>query len=212
VRRLRLLLQRLLTRAPETPKASSSTILLIGLRNPGSRYEGTRHNIGGDAVAMLAERLGASFRSAPRGIAAEIADGRLDDAPIRLARPKTFMNESGQAVGGLLRYFRPETYLIAHDDIDLAYGTMRVHHGRGSGGHNGIRSVAATLGTTEFWRLRIGVGRPPGRMDPADFVLQRFRPDEDADVLVQEAADVLAAFIRGGEEAARQTAGERNDR
>jgi PTH1 family peptidyl-tRNA hydrolase len=161
---------------------------------------------------MLAERLGASFRSAPRGIAAEIADGRLDDAPIRLARPKTFMNESGQAVGGLLRYFRPETYLIAHDDIDLAYGTMRVHHGRGSGGHNGIRSVAATLGTTEFWRLRIGVGRPPGRMDPADFVLQRFRPDEDADVLVQEAADVLAAFIRGGEEAARQTAGERNDR
>ena len=84
----------------------------------------------------------------------------------------------------------------AHDDIDLSYGTMRVHHSRGSGGHNGIKSVAATLGTTEFWRLRIGVGRPPGRMDPADFVLQRFRPEEDADILIQEAADVLEAFAR----------------
>ena len=139
-----------------------------------------------------------------------MAEARLDQLPIRLARPTTFMNESGQSIGPLLRYFRPETFLIAHDDIDLSYGTMRVHHSRGSGGHNGIKSVAATLGTTEFWRLRIGVGRPPGRMDPADFVLQRFRPDEDADILVQEAADVLEAFARGGEEAARQAAGERS--
>ena len=202
---------RLLTRAPETPKASSSTILLIGLRNPGSRYEGTRHNIGGDAVAVLAERAGASFRSGPRGIAAEVAEGRLGNVPIRLARPTTFMNESGQSVGPLLRYFRPETFVIAHDDIDLAYATMRVHQGRGSGGHNGIKSVAATLGSTDFWRLRIGVGRPPGRMDPAAFVLQRFGEAEDADILIQEAADVLEAFARGGEEAARQVAGDRSD-
>ena len=203
-------LRRLLTRAAEKPPASNGTILLIGLRNPGSRYDGTRHNIGGDAVAVVAERLGASFGRAPRGIAAELAEARLDQIPIRLARPTTFMNESGQSVGPLLRYFRPETFLVAHDDIDLAYGTMRVHHSRGSGGHNGIKSVAATLGTTEFWRLRIGVGRPPGRMDPADFVLQRFRPDEDADILIQEAADVLEAFARGGEEAARQAAGDRS--
>lgn len=202
-------LRKLLARA-ENPKASSGAILLIGLRNPGSRYDGTRHNIGGDAVALVAERLGASFRSAPRGIAAELAEARLGDVPIRLARPTTFMNESGQSVGPLLRYFRPDTFLIAHDDIDLSYATMRVHHGRGSGGHNGIKSVAATLGTTDFWRLRIGVGRPPGRMEPADFVLQRFRADEDADILVQEAADVLEAFVRGGEEAARQAAGDRS--
>ena len=161
---------------------------------------------------MLAERLGASFRSGPRGIAVEVAEARLDGSPVRLVRPKTFMNESGQAVGPLLRYYRPETYLIAHDDIDLSYGTMRVHHGRGSGGHNGIKSVAGVLGTTDFWRLRIGVGRPPGRMDAADFVLQRFRPDEDSEILEQEAADVLEAFVRGGEEAARQLAGERPSR
>jgi PTH1 family peptidyl-tRNA hydrolase len=201
-----------LTRAAETPKASSRAILLIGLRNPGSRYEGTRHNIGGDAVAVLADRLGVAFRSAPRSIAAEVAEARIGDTPVRLARPHTFMNESGQAVGPLLRYFRPDDFLVAHDDIDLAFGTMRVHHSRGSGGHNGIKSVSGALGTAEFWRLRIGVGRPPGRMDPADFVLQRFRPEEDADILVQEAADVLEAFVQGGEEAARRSAGERPGR
>lgn len=203
-------LRMLLMRQAETPKAGNA-ILLIGLRNPGSRYDGTRHNIGSDAVGVLAERVGASFRSAPRSIPAEVAEGRLGEMSVRLARPTTFMNESGQAVGPLLRYFRPQIFLVAHDDIDLAYATMRVHHGRGSGGHNGIKSVASTLGSTDFWRLRIGVGRPPGRMDPADFVLQRFGADEDADVLIQEAADVLEAFVLGGEESARQAAGDRSN-
>jgi len=183
-------------------------VLLIGLRNPGSRYAGTRHNIGADAVAVVAERIGESFRSAPRSIPAELADGRLGDTRVRLAVPTTYMNESGQAIGPLLRYFAPESFIVAHDDIDLAFGTMRIHHGRGSGGHNGIKSIVDTTGGSDFWRLRIGVGRPPGKMDPADFVLQRFGAGGEAEILVQEAADVLEAFVAGGVEAARQVAGD----
>ena len=202
---------RALQRALRNPKANSAdgAVLLIGLRNPGSRYAGTRHNIGADAVLVVAERMTETFRSAPRGIPAEIAEGRLGETPVRLAVPTTFMNESGQAVGPLLRYFSPESFIVAHDDIDLAFGTMRVHHGRGSGGHNGIKSIVDTAGGSEFWRLRIGVGRPPGRMDPADFVLQPFSSNEESDILIQEAADVLEAFVIGGEETARQAAGNR---
>ena len=202
---------RALTRALRSPTANNAAgaTLLIGLRNPGSRYSGTRHNIGADAVEVIAERIGASFRSAPRSIPAEVADGRVGESRVRMAIPTTFMNESGQAVGPLLRYFAPESHIVAHDDIDLAFGTMRIHHGRGSGGHNGIKSIVETTGGSEFWRLRIGVGRPPGRMDPADFVLQRFSKDEESEILIQEAADVLEAFVTGGEEAARQAAGNR---
>jgi PTH1 family peptidyl-tRNA hydrolase len=193
----------------QTANSADGAILLIGLRNPGSRYAGTRHNIGADAVAVVAGRLGESFRSAPRSIPSEVADGRLGDVRLRLALPTTFMNESGQAVGPLLRYFTPASFIVAHDDIDLAFGAMRIHHGRGSGGHNGIKSIVETTGGSEFWRLRIGVGRPPGRMDPADFVLQRFSGDEESEILIQEAADVLEAFATGGAEAARQAAGNR---
>lgn len=205
--------KRALAKALRNPTASSAepAILLIGLRNPGARYAGTRHNIGADAVAVVADRLGASFRSAPKSIPAEVADGRLADVKVRLALPSTFMNESGQAVGPLLRYFNPPSFIVAHDDIDLAFGTMRVHFGRGSGGHNGIKSIVGLGGSTDFWRLRIGVGRPPGRMDPADFVLHRFDETEQAGVLIQEAADVLEAFVGGGEESARQAAGARGD-
>ncbi|NNL97608.1 MAG: aminoacyl-tRNA hydrolase [Acidimicrobiia bacterium] len=192
----------------QTTTEAGEATLLIGLRNPGAKYAGTRHNIGADAVAVVADRMSASFRSAPRGIPAQVADGRMGDARVRLAMPTTFMNESGQAVGPLIRYFSPGSFIVAHDDIDLAFGTMRIHHGRGSGGHNGIKSIVDTTGGTEFWRLRIGVGRPPGRMDPADFVLQRFSTDEEAEILLQEAADVLEAFVAGGVEAARQAAGD----
>ncbi|MBT8166278.1 MAG: aminoacyl-tRNA hydrolase [Acidimicrobiia bacterium] len=192
----------------QTTTEAGEATLLIGLRNPGAKYAGTRHNIGADAVAVVADRIPASFRSAPRGIPAQVADGRIADSRVRLAMPTTFMNESGQAVGPLIRYFSPGSFIVAHDDIDLAFGTMRIHHGRGSGGHNGIKSIVDTTGGTEFWRLRIGVGRPPGRMDPADFVLQRFSTDEEAEILLQEAADVLEAFVAGGVEAARQAAGD----
>jgi PTH1 family peptidyl-tRNA hydrolase len=192
-------------------KADPGGILVVGLRNPGSRYAGTRHNVGAMAVVALADRQGADFSKAPKSIPADVADVRLADGRHRLALPRTFMNDSGRAVQPLTAYFKPETLLLVHDDIDLGFGVIRIHHGRGSGGHNGVRDVARALGGNDFWRVRIGIGRPPARIDPADYVLQQFSPAEadEAAVLVQESADVIAAFIAGGEEAARQMAGNR---
>lgn len=118
--------KRALESRPTPTSNQGSATLLIGLRNPGSTYAGTRHNIGADAVAVVADRLGASFRSAPRSIPAEVAEGRLEGEPVRLALPTTFMNESGRAVGPLLKYFDSISFIVAHDDIDLAFGTMRI--------------------------------------------------------------------------------------
>lgn len=131
-----------------------------------------------------------------------------------LALPTTFMNESGQAVAPLLRYFSadPADLLIVHDDIDLPFARIRLQHDRGSGGNNGARSVIRSLGSQEFWRLKCGVGRPPGRMDPADFVLRRFAAKEqpDVDVMVELAADVVERFITEGGPAAQQLTGSEN--
>ena len=126
------------------------------------------------------------------------------------------MNESGQVVAPLVRYYKvdPEDILLIHDDIDLPFGKLRVHVGRGTGGHNGVASVVRSLGGPTLWRLKFGVGRPPGRMDPADFVLRRFydRERTDVDLMVAEAADVLKVFGAEGGDAARQAAGEANAR
>ena len=181
--------------------------MLIGLQNPGAEYEGTRHNIGAEALRALGEKIHADFRSGPRGIPVTMAEGLCGEVKVRLAIPTTFMNESGRAVGPLIRYFEPEQLLVAHDDIDLAGGTIRVHEGRGSGGHNGVKSIVESLASQDFWRLRIGVGRPPGRQDPADYVLERFDDLVEAEILAREAVEVLEAFVTGGEELARQVAG-----
>ena len=155
---------------------------------------------------------GESFKRAPKGISAEIAEIRISDRPTVLALPFTFMNESGSPVAGLAKYFSvpPEQVVVAHDDIDLPFAKLRVQHGRGSGGHNGVASVVRSLGTEDIWRLKLGVGRPPGRMDPADFVLERFRSAErdTVDLMVVAAADVIEVFAREGGEAAMQAAGE----
>ncbi len=128
-----------------------------------------------------------------------------------LALPTTFMNESGRAVGPLLRYFRasPANVLVVHDDIDLPFAKLRLQFDRGSGGNNGARSIISTLHTREFWRLKCGVGRPPGRVDPAAFVLRRFTSKEqpEMDLMVQLAADVVERFIADGGEAAQQLTG-----
>ena len=182
------------------------------MRNPGSQYEGTRHNVGAEVVATSADRHGASFKKARRFIRAETAELSIDGRPVVLAVPRTFMNESGQAVSPLARYYKvpPDRLLMIHDDIDLPFAKIRVHFGRGPGGHNGVTSVVRTLGTRDFWRLKIGVGRPPGRQDPADYVLRRFASQEreEVDLTVQYAADVVDVFVREGPEAARQRAGE----
>ena len=160
---------------------------------------------------MAAQRHGATFKRAKRTIRAEVAEVRLDGRRAVLAMPTTFMNESGQAVSPLVRYFRaePSRLLIVHDDIDLPFAKLRLQFDRGSGGNNGARSVIRALGSQEFWRLKCGVGRPPGRMDPADFVLRRFTRKEqpEIDLMVQLAADVVERFVAEGGEAAQQLTG-----
>ena len=189
------------------------TKLVVGLRNPGSRYEGTRHNIGAEVVAAVSPDL--KFKRARLGIRADVATLRYGDARAVLAMPRTFMNECGQSVAPLVRYERVDggRLLIVHDDIDLPFAKLKVQFGGGAGGHNGIRSIVNSLGTNEFWRLKIGVGRPPDRVDPADYVLDRFAKVERApiDEAVVRSLRVVEVFAVDGGEAARQTAGELND-
>lgn len=160
---------------------------------------GTRHNIGEVVVRLLLERTGGRTSKAPRRIKAETATVQLAGKPALLALPTVFMNESGQAVAPLLRYFSVplERTLVIHDDIDLAFGKLRLQSGRGSAGHNGVASITEQVGSQQYHRLRIGVGRPPGRRDPADFVLDRFSPAERVElgVVVAEAADAVEQWV-----------------
>jgi PTH1 family peptidyl-tRNA hydrolase len=155
------------------------------------------------------------LKRARQGIAADVAETNLSGSRAVAAILRTFMNESGQAVAPLCRYFGidPEQVLVIHDDIDVPFGKLKVQWGGGHGGTTGVRSVTSALKTEDFWRLKIGVGRPPSRMDPADYVLSRFRPAEHEaiDVAVYRAADGAAKFITDGGESTRQFAGELND-
>jgi len=186
--------------------------LIVGLRNPGSGYDGTRHNVGAEVISAISP--GQRFKRARLGIRADVAEVKVGDAGAVLVVPRVFMNQSGEAVQPLARYFgvAGEEILVVHDDIDLPFGKLRVQYGGGEGGHNGVRSVVRSLGAEDFWRLKIGVGRPPERVDPADYVLERFRKTErDAmDDVVMQAARVAEVFATDGGEAARQMAGDLN--
>ena len=190
-----------------------STRLVVGLRNPGPRYDGTRHNVGAEVVLAAAPE--AKFKRARLGIRVDVAEVRFGDSRTVLALPRTFMNECGQAVAPLARYERidGDRMLIVHDDIDLPFGKLRVQLGGGAGGHNGIRSLVGSLDTKDFWRLKVGVGRPPARVDPADFVLGRFAKVEQSAIedTIVRGVNVVDAFARDGGDAARQIAGELND-
>ena len=191
-----------------------SPVLIVGLRNPGPNYEGSRHNVGAEVVEVLA--AGAVFKRAPRRILAELVPVDIGGRRAVLVMPITFMNESGGPVSGLVKYYKtaPGDLVLVHDDIDLPFGKVRFHGGRGSGGHNGVSSVIRSLGSREVWRLKIGVGRPPGRMDPADFVLRRFTNAErpDIDLVVPAAAGVLRTYLTAGADTARQEAGDATTR
>lgn len=181
---------------------------MVGLGNPGSEYVGTRHNVGFDVVDVLAQRSGSGFRRHRRA-AAGVAEVRLADAVAVLAKPTTFMNNSGAAVAGLCAYYRvPTDQVIAvHDDLDLPLGGLRLKRGGGDGGHNGLKSIRASLNTGDFLRVRVGIGRPPGRMDPAAYVLRRFASADRAevDLMVAEAADASVDLINHGLAAAQNT-------
>jgi PTH1 family peptidyl-tRNA hydrolase len=191
-----------------------SPVLIVGLRNPGPNYEGSRHNVGAEVVEVLA--AGSVFKRAPRRILAELVTVDVGGRRAVLAMTISFMNESGGPVSGLVKYYKtaPGDLVLVHDDIDLPFGKVRFHGGRGSGGHNGVSSVIRSLGSREVWRLKIGVGRPPGRMDPADFVLRRFTNAErpDIDLVVPAAAGVLRTYLTAGADAARQEAGDATTR
>jgi PTH1 family peptidyl-tRNA hydrolase len=190
--------------------ASTPDLLVAGLGNPGREYADTRHNVGFMVADELARRHGGSWRAKFSG---DLAEMRLDGLRLALLKPQTYMNESGRSVGSAVRFFKvdPETLLVVHDEVDLEPGRLQVRLGGGFAGHNGLRSVAQLLGTGDFARLRIGVGRPE-RGDPrpvADFVLSPFAPDVDVEGLVARAADAVETIAREGLEEAQNRFNER---
>ena len=186
-------------------RASTLDLLVAGLGNPGREYERTRHNVGWLVLDELARRHGGSWRSKFNGSLAEI---RFDDSKLALLKPETYMNESGRSVAAAARFFKvpAESLLVVHDDVDLEPGRLQARRGGGLAGHNGLRSLAQHLGTQDFLRLRIGIGRP-GRGDPRpvkDWVLSPFAPEEDANAVISRAADAVETIVRDGLEAAQQ--------
>ncbi|MGY2085168.1 aminoacyl-tRNA hydrolase [Blastococcus sp. SYSU DS0539] len=194
------------------PAASSPVpegpFLVVGLGNPGPAYAGNRHNVGAMVVEELARRAG--IRLAPgKGARARAAsgEGRLAGRRVVLAVPSTYMNESGSPVRGLLDYHKlpPEQLVVVHDELDIPFAAVRLKRGGGEGGHNGLRSITRSAGTRDYLRVRVGIGRPPGRQDPADFVLKDFSGTErkELDLLLVEAADAAEALVAAGLEAAQ---------
>lgn len=181
--------------------------LVVGLGNPGAQYAGNRHNVGQMVLDVLAGRCGASF-SAHRSRAV-VAQARLGVLPggvpgprVILAKPTTYMNTSGGPVASLAQYFQvdPSHVLVVHDELDIPFGDVRCKVGGGEGGHNGLRDITKALGTKDYVRVRTGVGRPPGRMDTADFVLKDFTPTERKELpfLLDDAADAVELILTEG--------------
>ena len=185
---------------------SPGPVLVVGLGNPGPEYAETRHNVGVRVVELLAARAGGGRFSKHR-TNADVLEGRLAGRRVVLAKPRTYMNVSGGPVAGLLKYYgvAAEDLVVVHDELDLGFGVVRLKRGGGEGGHNGLRSVSQSVGTRDYLRVRFGIGRPPGRQDPADFVLRRFSGAEvkDLEFAVDLAADAAEALISEGLEPAQ---------
>jgi len=181
-------------------------LLVVGLGNPGPTYASHRHNVGYLVVDELARRLDTRF-SVSRGMRVEVAEGRLgplgpDAARIALVKPRTFMNESGGPVAKLLAYYKltPDRVIAVHDELDINPGQLRVKYGGGDNGHNGLKSLRKSLGTGDFYRVRLGIGRPPGRQAPADFVLTSFPAAQRVELAldVGRAADAVESLVQHG--------------
>lgn len=173
---------------------SSEALLVVGLGNPGPKYERTRHNIGFDAAEELAERHGGNF-SAHKRTNADVAEINIRGRKVIVAKPRTFMNVSGGAVKALANYFKisPANIVVIHDELDMDFGEVRLRRGGGDHGHNGLRDTTKALGTKEYYRLSCGIGRPPGRMAPAAFVLKPFarKELEELPIICADAADLI---------------------
>jgi PTH1 family peptidyl-tRNA hydrolase len=186
--------------------------VIVGLGNPGPSYAGNRHNVGAMVIAELASRMGATLRAhKARASAAQgrlVFTGGVPGPAAVLAVPNCYMNESGGPVKSLLSFFSatPERLVVVHDELDIPAGTVRLKQGGGEGGHNGLRSISSALGTKDYVRVRVGIGRPPGRMDAADFVLRDFSTTErkELPMLVSDAADAVELVVTDGLLAAQQ--------
>jgi PTH1 family peptidyl-tRNA hydrolase len=180
--------------------------LIVGLGNPGPSYSGHRHNLGAMVVEQLAVRTGGRLRS--HKARAAVAEVRVEGQRAIIARPLTFMNESGGPVAGLLSFYKVpvENLVVIHDELDIPFSEVRLKCGGGEGGHNGLRSVTKSVGTRDYLRVRVGIGRPPGRMDPTDFLLHDFSSTERSEVplLISDAADAVEKLVAEGLVAAQQ--------
>jgi PTH1 family peptidyl-tRNA hydrolase len=184
--------------------------LVVGLGNPGPEYLANRHNIGFLVLDVLAERARSSFKG--HKTRAEVAEARLGGPggpPVVLARPRSYMNESGGPVAGLCKYYDvpADRLVVIHDELDLPFAALRVKFGGGDNGHNGLKSLRRSLGTGDYYRVRFGIGRPPGRMDPAAFVLRDFSAAErkDLDLEIDRCADAAEMLVREGLEKTQNT-------
>ena len=181
--------------------------LIVGLGNPGLAYRHNRHNIGFMVADVLAQKLEIPLKRVK--FKAQIGNGKVEGIPVIIAKPLTYMNNSGEAVAPLVHYFKVplERLLVIHDDMDLPLGTLRMRPSGGSPGHNGMLSIFDTFGTNAIPRLRVGIGRPPGRMDPADYVLQDFPKNEEElpNLVIAQACEAVLAFITTGLEKAMNT-------
>ncbi|GAB3616494.1 aminoacyl-tRNA hydrolase [Okibacterium endophyticum] len=184
------------------------TWVVVGLGNPGSRYAGNRHNVGQMVVSDLARRLGASFKS--HRAQAQVAEGflRPGGPKLVLAKPNSYMNVSGGPVAALLSFYsaEPSRLIVVHDELDIPFDTIRLKQGGGHGGHNGLRDIAKAIDTPDFTRVRVGIGRPPGRQDPADYVLHDFATGEreNLPVLIADAAEAVELVATEGLGSAQQ--------
>lgn len=188
-------------RRSSSRSADMDRTLIVGLGNPGKRYARTRHNVGTDAIEVMAARLGAAMKVGRDR--SRIAECRIDDVAVVLAVPTTYMNESGEAVGALARRYKitdPSRIIIIHDELDLEPGSVRIKSGGGLAGHNGLKSISAHLKTDDYARVRIGIGKPPTKERGADHVLSAIPPSERKvlDVAIEVAADAVERIITDG--------------
>jgi PTH1 family peptidyl-tRNA hydrolase len=183
-------------------------VLVVGLGNPGPNYATTRHNIGFMVVDVLADRMGEKFKVHKKS-GAEVATGRLAGRSVVLAKPRVYMNESGRQVGPLAKFYSvaPAEVVVIHDELDIDFGRIRLKGGGGVAGHNGLRSVSSALGSNDFHRVRVGIGRPPGQKSGATFVLENFNSVERKEVptIIEQAADATELLIAHGLEPAQNT-------
>jgi peptidyl-tRNA hydrolase, PTH1 family len=191
--------------AGDRAAAETGPWLVIGLGNPGPAYTGTRHNAGARVLDLLADRVHASFKS--HKTRNDVVETRLGDDRVVLAKPRSYMNESGGPVCALRDFFKssPERLVVVHDELDLPFAALRVKCGGGDNGHNGLKSLRRSLGTGDFHRVRVGIGRPPGRQDPADWVLREFSAPErkELDLLLERGADAVECLLAEGLAAAQ---------